>query len=1306
MANGNDSKAGKPTNVTPASARAGRVIIVGVLLVGLMLAMAVARLVSIRREYVLERGYRLLDLATSQIADRVDGLFAARSLSAPTGKPEPSDGKKDEPKPRIRFHYDSEDTSFRATNILAGRTKAPENNGKSNGKNNGKNNRPEVPEKVSISDILRSSAYAQQQFDDICVVNRKGRVLTHLFSRTSSDPLPSLGPLVDARKAIMGAEDPTQPSLERILDEFLLGRRKTFATYDAERNWTETDLPVRLLYRRQHHVAFCRPIEWTRPRSIRAPRLALCGLRLEQSINAEVWAISPMLVIGAALVLALAGLGWPILKLRYLGRQERLHARDARVLVLTCIAGVGMITSAIAMVYAHQRVATYFDRDAEEIARTFEDELSAQLAKAAAQLDRFRAMVAGIDGDPDDGACARLGTLEYLDFQSLGWISADGWSKLLCRQGSKGLESMGRPPDKLDNRQYFKDVRANHVWRLGKASGESSPPAVALEPVVTKSTGDVALVLAMSVEPDLPKSEKGLVVMAAIPSAAFRLVLPEGINFALVQDDGKVRIHSDIRRAFHESIFEETGSPPELAAMVTARSKASLSVDYYGATRHRLYVYPLKNTPWTLVVLRDRTIESTALSATAVAWLAAFVAYLSAITAVLIVATASRAQVRLQWFWPASNRGDSYRWMALALVVIGAFALAAGRWGDTPAIVPAALMPVAAMSALHLAFREPGRRLRRLVWIVLLEASLAGIALTMLHRGWVAALAFFAAVACVAVATKRARDVMGMDDDVTTFRISYVALMTLVLFELSAWPSLALFTDAWNGVMAAVVRRAEMQYARTLSKRAVDRPDEQPDQRTEYHARTLGGLRAHDSGTPYAGSGSVLFDAVARALCASPTGMAEDQPEQCRELVALASRSLSSLAFLAVDPYTTPAAELQQLVHERSRDGRWVSQRTDGMLRYTMHSTAYAPTISLEAMLPLLVIPRSAGGYAGAFAIALAIFWVTAVGVRFIVLRLFAIGPRMPERTLRAGDGAAPAIWLFARLHDRSITDLWALGADALHAIDLTLQTNPEKFALSPPPRATDVLVIDRLEARLGVDAWEDRLLTELEHLAATGVDFVLVCATDPIFFLNARRGESDPGNAASSNVSDGFARWMRLLASCASARPTLRECASLGEFGRLLAAQLPPSDQWSQDAWYWHLWATSTQDEKLAMVQLAEEGFLNPNTEDVTRQLFDRGLVFRAPELTFFSPSFHEFVRRVRTPSEVRAWEAERAEAGWARIQRPLMIVIGVIVVFFVLTQPGLYSVVLGVLTAFTTLVPRVVDLLGRFLPKAKPAE
>jgi hypothetical protein len=561
--------------------------------------------------------------------------------------------------------------------------------------------------------------------------------------------------------------------------------------------------------------------------------------------------------------------------------------------------------------------------------------------------------------------------------------------------------------------------------------------------------------------------------------------------------------------------------------------------------------------------------------------------------------------------------------------------------------------------------------------------------------------AFLAAVPAIGLVIRRARDSIGIESEATTLRFSYVLLMTLVLLELSAWPSVALFADAWNGVTEAVVRRAEMEYARVLTRRAIDHPDEVPKERDEFVAGTLGGTRS-DDWPRTDGSGSWLFDALTPALCASPTGGARD-PKECRELVVLAARSVSSLAFLSVSPYTEPAAQLQQLVHEHAGDGRWVSQRTDGKLRYQMRSTAYAPTISLEATLPSLAIPRSALGYGGALALVLGISWATAMAVRFIVLRLFAIGPRMPERTLLASEGAAPVIWLFARLHGRSINDLWTLEPGAVQSIDLTHHADPATFTIPEPPKSTDVVVVDRLETRLGLEAWDERLLSELERLMATGASFVLVCATDPVFFLGGIQAGSDAKGAPGK--AERFTRWMRLLASCASARRTLPECASESEFGRLLAARLPPFEQSSHDAWYWHLWATSTQDEKLAMAQLADEGFLNPNAEDVARQLFDRGLVFRSPELAFFSQSFGEFVLRVRTATDVTAWETAQDDGGWTRIQRPLAILIGIIALFFLLTQPGLYSVVIAMLTAFTTVVPKVVDVLGRFGPKETQA-
>src|SRR5262249_8050091 len=136
-----------------------------------------------------------------------------------------------------------------------------------------------------------------------------------------------------------------------------------------------------------------------------------------------------------------------------------------------------------------------------------------------------------------------------------------------------------------------------------------------------------------------------------------------------------------------------------------------------------------------------------------------------------------------------------------------------------------------------------------------------------------------------------------------------------------------------------------------------------------------------------------------------------------------------------------------------------------------------------------------------------------------------------------------------------------------------------------------------------------------------------------------------------------------------------------------------PAYNQPVPDAVAWRIWSESTKAEKLAMSQLAHEGFLNPNNTDVVSRLVERGLVYRSPAFKFFDPSFRSFLLRAEPPRDVFGWEHEESE-GWGRLERPLMVAVAIVLGFLFLTQEEVFSTFTAVLTALTGAVPLVLRL------------
>lgn len=117
-------------------------------------------------------------------------------------------------------------------------------------------------------------------------------------------------------------------------------------------------------------------------------------------------------------------------------------------------------------------------------------------------------------------------------------------------------------------------------------------------------------------------------------------------------------------------------------------------------------------------------------------------------------------------------------------------------------------------------------------------------------------------------------------------------------------------------------------------------------------------------------------------------------------------------------------------------------------------------------------------------------------------------------------------------------------------------------------------------------------------------------------------------------------------------------------------------------EPYYRSIWELCSDDERLLLVQLAEEGVINPKRFDVFRQLHHRGLVVVEPRFDLMNRSFRDFVRSIESPERVLEWEQTPAALGWRRFSTPLYTLAAVVVAILLYTQQDLFSQMLAIAT------------------------
>jgi hypothetical protein len=125
-------------------------------------------------------------------------------------------------------------------------------------------------------------------------------------------------------------------------------------------------------------------------------------------------------------------------------------------------------------------------------------------------------------------------------------------------------------------------------------------------------------------------------------------------------------------------------------------------------------------------------------------------------------------------------------------------------------------------------------------------------------------------------------------------------------------------------------------------------------------------------------------------------------------------------------------------------------------------------------------------------------------------------------------------------------------------------------------------------------------------------------------------------------------------------------------------------------------LWKQLPQSQRLALVQLAQEGFVNPRNWDVIRDAARKGFVRRAPALRFVSESFQRFVATAELPSTIAKWEEPESAETWFDMRTVAGLVLIGAACFMVFTQPDVVDSWVGVASGVVGAVPVFMKLLG----------
>lgn len=130
--------------------------------------------------------------------------------------------------------------------------------------------------------------------------------------------------------------------------------------------------------------------------------------------------------------------------------------------------------------------------------------------------------------------------------------------------------------------------------------------------------------------------------------------------------------------------------------------------------------------------------------------------------------------------------------------------------------------------------------------------------------------------------------------------------------------------------------------------------------------------------------------------------------------------------------------------------------------------------------------------------------------------------------------------------------------------------------------------------------------------------------------------------------------------------------------------------------SYYAELWANCSPLEKLTLLQLAEERFINDQRVEVVRRLLGRGVIRRRPMLAPLNESFALFVRAAGADENIARLEVRPEGFSWEHLRAPLVTLFVCSAAAFFYTQRALFDTTLVFATSLTGLLPHLGGLLA----------
>jgi hypothetical protein len=818
------------------------------------------------------------------------------------------------------------------------------------------------------------------------------------------------------------------------------------------------------------------------------------------------------------------------------------------------------------------------------------------------------------------------------------------------------------------------------------------------------------------------KEEKYLESLVTQPISLYGAVLPGGYQFAVLTPDGTVVFHSDYTRNLRENFFAETDKNPSLLSRVKMHAEGPVDADYLGRP-HRMYVLPMnagnQNGLWSLVIFRDYRLEETMNLEIVSLVSIIFSCYAGAIVlmVVLVVYWRRKCQIDKTWFWPDSRNADRYVQMIRANLVMSLLLLLLSRYLTGVALLFCASITAAA--------------------VVLLNIFVLG--------------------------GKKSGAVADDSSDGSLSRkcqIAYFAACVSLLIAICTVPCLCYFEVACNFEQKLFVQHQQLLLAKALQNR--DRYVSELYQTTYldegYRNRVL--ARPEEQHIPLndpAKLGSIVYsyhEFLQNRVCNSEGEAGTQKPSggssACQDTNAQSNSDAGTLrsdqklpacvdpnAAIEQDrllgsislPYSERFADEKHLAESNREAGnafgakgtprqegapqvwKWTVSdfgKNDRVMRLVIHE-ADKPIFSVASLWTPFQIPlERPAWWLWLAALLMLLSWFVSTSLKRIFLLYLAAPEPLADPQVMPG-----------RLISDLPVNLLIIGPESREPIaalinrsDVQSHEAEELLLRSAPPPKPETSA-EKPDTKAKVEApSQDELAKKVERRR-------------PLVLRHFERLPDDEASATAAHASllrlQSIVKASVIIISSIDTQ-TIQSIEASERWRTLLRTYVRIDLDWhsgrrkkeseeeyqrrlSKESYYHWLISSMSRNDKLVLLQLAQERVVNPNSSEIVYELMEQGMIERRLGLLEINDEGFATVLQHAFPRDtVRHWEKDIAQKKQFSLQT-IMAIVGLGVIgFLAYTQGEIFNTWVTYAAGVATTLPKIVQFIDNFRPgKAK---